>query len=145
MQARTTPKPLRAKSVSHVSGITATYVCPERTHWLGRQDSNLGMSVPKTDALPLGDAPTAGACPLCARSYMTSREKAQCRHIDHARPTRRFCNRHLDRTYSLHTAISLPAGSTKWNCLPPGNEKIGLTMVPPAFSTAVNVSSSLSE
>jgi hypothetical protein len=27
--------------------------------WLGRQDSNLGMSVPKTDALPLGDAPTA--------------------------------------------------------------------------------------
>jgi hypothetical protein len=26
--------------------------------WLGRQDSNLGMSVPKTDALPLGDAPT---------------------------------------------------------------------------------------
>jgi hypothetical protein len=28
--------------------------------WLGRQDSNLGMSVPKTDALPLGDAPTEG-------------------------------------------------------------------------------------
>ena len=27
--------------------------------WLGRQDSNLGMSVPKTDALPLGDAPTS--------------------------------------------------------------------------------------
>ncbi len=27
-------------------------------YWLGRQDSNLGMSVPKTDALPLGDAPT---------------------------------------------------------------------------------------
>lgn len=26
--------------------------------WLGRQDSNLGMSVPKTDALPLGYAPT---------------------------------------------------------------------------------------
>ncbi len=26
-------------------------------NWLGRQDSNLGMSVPKTDALPLGDAP----------------------------------------------------------------------------------------
>src|SRR4051794_16711611 len=26
--------------------------------WLGRQDSNLGMSVPKTDALPLGDAPS---------------------------------------------------------------------------------------
>ena len=27
--------------------------------WLGREDSNLRMSVPKTDALPLGDAPTA--------------------------------------------------------------------------------------
>ncbi len=26
--------------------------------WLGRKDSNLRMSVPKTDALPLGDAPT---------------------------------------------------------------------------------------
>ena len=25
--------------------------------WLGRQDSNLRMSTPKTDALPLGDAP----------------------------------------------------------------------------------------
>ena len=30
--------------------------------WLGRQDSNLGMAVPKTAALPLGDAPT-GAVP----------------------------------------------------------------------------------
>ena len=27
--------------------------------WLGRQDSNLRMTVPKTVALPLGDAPTA--------------------------------------------------------------------------------------
>ena len=26
--------------------------------WLGRQDSNLGMPVPKTGALPLGDAPS---------------------------------------------------------------------------------------
>src|SRR4051794_36719438 len=26
--------------------------------WLGRQDSNLGMAVPKTAALPLGDAPS---------------------------------------------------------------------------------------
>src|SRR5690606_18473036 len=30
-----------------------------REDWLGRQDSNLGMAVPKTAALPLGDAPTA--------------------------------------------------------------------------------------
>jgi hypothetical protein len=34
----------------------------ERKGWLGRQDSNLGMSVPKTDALPLGDAPTVRRC-----------------------------------------------------------------------------------
>lgn len=27
--------------------------------WLGRQDSNLGMAVPKTAALPLGDDPMA--------------------------------------------------------------------------------------
>lgn len=26
--------------------------------WLGLQDSNLGMPVPKTGALPLGEAPT---------------------------------------------------------------------------------------
>ena len=30
--------------------------------WLGRQDSNLGMAVPKTAALPLGDAPIGVAC-----------------------------------------------------------------------------------
>ena len=29
--------------------------------WLGRQDSNLRMPVPKTGALPLGDAPAEGA------------------------------------------------------------------------------------
>lgn len=28
-----------------------------RSIWLGRQDSNLRMSAPKTDALPLGHAP----------------------------------------------------------------------------------------
>src|SRR5690606_18782841 len=30
--------------------------------WLGRQDSNLGMAVPKTAALPLGYAPSRDAC-----------------------------------------------------------------------------------
>ena len=30
-----------------------------RKEWLRYQDSNLGMSIPKTDALPLGDAPTS--------------------------------------------------------------------------------------
>ena len=28
--------------------------------WLGRQDSNLRIPVPKTGALPLGDAPAGG-------------------------------------------------------------------------------------
>ena len=31
-----------------------------RNRWLGRQDSNLRMPVPKTGALPLGDAPAGG-------------------------------------------------------------------------------------
>ena len=30
-----------------------------RSIWLGRQDSNLRMSAPKTDALPLGHAPAS--------------------------------------------------------------------------------------
>ena len=34
--------------------------------WLGRQDSNLRMPVPKTGALPLGDAP-AGRLRLTGR------------------------------------------------------------------------------
>jgi site-specific DNA recombinase len=39
----------------------------ESANWLGRQDSNLGMSVPKTDALPLGDAPM-----VCSRVDLTA-------------------------------------------------------------------------
>src|SRR3954466_10176998 len=31
------------------------------SRWLGRQDSNLRMPVPKTGALPLGDAPAGAA------------------------------------------------------------------------------------
>ncbi len=34
-------------------------VCDTATARLGRQDSNLGMAVPKTAALPLGYAPSA--------------------------------------------------------------------------------------
>ena len=36
-------------------------ILKDKTDWLGRQDSNLRMPVPKTGALPLGDAPTARA------------------------------------------------------------------------------------
>jgi hypothetical protein len=32
--------------------------------WLGRQDSNLRMPVPKTGALPLGDAPAGVIAPV---------------------------------------------------------------------------------
>ena len=41
--------------------VTTNIVCS----WLGRQGSNLGMSVPKTDALPLGDAPTEAVFSRC--------------------------------------------------------------------------------
>jgi site-specific DNA recombinase len=48
--------------------------------WLGRQDSNLGMAVPKTAALPLGDAPKRDR-PESGRSrpYIQCRRKAQSR------------------------------------------------------------------
>tara|TARA_R100001086_G_scaffold218693_1_gene135470 strand:- start:1010 stop:1153 length:144 start_codon:yes stop_codon:yes gene_type:complete len=32
-----------------------------KSPWLGYQDSNLGMAIPKTAALPLGDTPTREA------------------------------------------------------------------------------------
>jgi hypothetical protein len=32
---------------------------PKSNEWLGWQDSNLRMPVPKTGALPLGDTPTS--------------------------------------------------------------------------------------
>jgi hypothetical protein len=38
--------------------------CPAKPEWLGRQDSNLRMPVPKTSALPLGYAPTFCGRPL---------------------------------------------------------------------------------
>ena len=48
--------------------------------WLGRQDSNLGMPVPKTGALPLGDAPMP--VPACgfgvARGRSERRETCVC-------------------------------------------------------------------
>jgi hypothetical protein len=57
--------------------------------------------------------------------------------------------RHVGRqpasSASAHTASSLPAGSLKWKRRPPGKEKIGLTILPPAFSTASRVSSRFSE
>lgn len=43
------------KLLSHPEGTV------QLNAWLGRQDSNLGMAVPKTAALPLGDAPMCGA------------------------------------------------------------------------------------
>ncbi|CFX53497.1 protein of unknown function [Candidatus Filomicrobium marinum] len=44
--------------------LKALWECAAQTvgtdckYWLGRQDSNLGMAVPKTAALPLGYAPS---------------------------------------------------------------------------------------
>ena len=46
------------------------YVCWNRpTRWLGRQDLNLRMPVPKTGALPLGDAPAGGPSMRGRRAY----------------------------------------------------------------------------
>ena len=39
--------------------------------WLGRQDSNLGMPIPKTGALPLGDAPTSRRIYINESQYAT--------------------------------------------------------------------------
>ncbi len=36
----------------------------KRDPWLGRLDSNQGMPVPKTGALPLGDDPLHGIFPI---------------------------------------------------------------------------------
>ncbi len=45
-----------ARNVGLIGDILSPRVKPV-TRWLGREGSNLRMSVPKTDALPLGDAP----------------------------------------------------------------------------------------
>ena len=45
--------------------------------------------------------------------------------------------------YSDQTASSLPLGSLKWNRRPPGNEKVGFTMAPPAAFTLDSISSRL--
>ena len=41
-------------------GPHSQYLQYDRTGWLGRQDSNLGMAESKSAALPLGYAPAAG-------------------------------------------------------------------------------------
>ena len=61
MQARTVAEAFRRKGVTYVSGINRN-LCVQngpKEHWLGRLDSNQGMAVPKTAALPLGYAPTS--------------------------------------------------------------------------------------
>jgi hypothetical protein len=40
---------------------TLNFLFANRLSWLGREGSNLRMAVPKTAALPLGDAPTVTA------------------------------------------------------------------------------------
>lgn len=45
---------------------------------------------------------------------------------------------------SDHSASSFPLGSVKWKRRPPGNEKIGLTILPPAERTFCSLASRLS-
>ena len=48
------PATARSRGRTSVPGLKSLF---DREGWLGRQDSNLGMAVPKTAALPLGYAP----------------------------------------------------------------------------------------
>jgi hypothetical protein len=45
------------------ASLRTALILQDLENWLGRQDSNLGMPVPKTGALPLGDAPPLGHAP----------------------------------------------------------------------------------
>jgi hypothetical protein len=51
-----TPVPVKRKGQGFCAQLLSSG-SREKKGWLGRQDSNLGMAVPKTAALPLGDAP----------------------------------------------------------------------------------------
>ena len=43
------------------------------------------------------------------------------------------------RLYSDQTASTFPTPSAKWNLRPPGNSKVGTTMLPPAATIAASV------
>ena len=58
-RARVCPYPLLERGM--VCAIEASRARTRADSWLGRQDSNLRMPIPKTGALPLGDAPAACA------------------------------------------------------------------------------------
>ena len=60
----------------------------EAIDWLGRQDSNLGMAVPKTAALPLGDAPM----PFAVRLFLVVATAAGNSHLAQGR--RMIAGRH---------------------------------------------------
>lgn len=58
------------------SGVGRGGFRDRKSLWLGRRDSNPGMAVPKTAALPLGDAPVQGeGGELC-----NSRAESNCQH-----------------------------------------------------------------
>jgi hypothetical protein len=52
------PSVVDIAGVNRISARVMSNAAAAMAGWLGRQDSNLGMAVPKTAALPLGDAPT---------------------------------------------------------------------------------------
>src|SRR5512132_3417614 len=57
-----------------------------REIWLGRQDSNLRMPVPKTGALPLGDAP-AGVSHVAGEPALIAARRALQRGMGRSLPT----------------------------------------------------------
>ena len=117
--------------------------------WLGRLDFEPGDGGTKNRCLTTWLRPNASQA---QRPYISVFEKhnraerTQGAAFEQARicAVATDCAR-LPAVYSPQTASSLPAGSRKWNRLPPGKEKIGLTILPPADSTAASVASRSSE
>ena len=71
--------------------------------WLGRQDSNLRMTVPKTVALPLGDAPAwhaGGSIAAARRMQRLSRGGAA------SRLARAFGKRFGDKAYAFEELVA---------------------------------------
>src|SRR5947209_10313910 len=77
--------------------------------WLGRQDSNLRMPVPKTGALPLGDAPAGG--PMCGRGAAYTRECAQRKRRAYDPPLARSSNGRLRLASTTLASIQITRGN----------------------------------
>ena len=67
--AQSTAPPLQPRKQREISAERSNGERVLSGVWLGREDSNLRMTVPKTVALPLGDAPNAGLLVIRRRHH----------------------------------------------------------------------------